>query len=110
MIFLVVMSLALLVPIYRRLFFQTNYVPGATLCVGTMLGAGAVFIGSAYASQWAAFPKRLFLSLWALFALMLAIGAGYGMLSTPNWSWRIALSLTALLPLAATGVFWIPRK
>lgn len=109
-IFLIGISLAVLVPVYNQLLHQPKYAPGAALCVGTMLGAAGAFIGSAYASQWPTWPRRLFLSLWTLFALFLATGAGFGVLSTPSWFWRVALALSALLPLAAAGVFWVLKE
>ena len=109
-VFLVGVSGAFLAPIYGHLLKQPGYVPGAALCVGTAIASVGVLFGSAIATIESTGPRILLLALWTIVALVLAAGATMGMLATPNWTWRIAFTLTALVPLASVGLFWMRKN
>ncbi len=90
---------ALAVPEYVAISHH-HAAPGASLAVGTLLGALGVFLGSCVAAGYSERPARVFrLLIWALAALAFSGAALLGAGHAASWGGRALFGVAGVLPL-----------
>ncbi len=91
---------ALVIPEYVALSRHPGVTPGASLAVGTVLGALGVLLGSLVISSHPARSARVLgLGFWILVALAFSAAAFAGALHCAGWGRRIVFGLAGVLPL-----------